>query len=260
LASQSLLWALTPPAGRPSWLFGTMHIRDERAHQLSTSLYPLINESDVFIGEMDLTVPDSVIEHTRYDARNYMTEEAYKKLRQQLLKSFHIDLTTYSHLHPLMIMSAISNSVFQTEHYISFDEHLWNYAKENGKVTTGLESYEEQFRILHSIDAGPLYKQLRNIGRNPSSVRNHTSRGLNLYMQGRIHELYILSKSSMHDLRKKIIYERNARMADVILQLDLSLQYFITVGAGHLSGQYGLISLLKKKGFVIKMMKNFTIP
>jgi len=49
-------------------------------------------------------------------------------------------------------------------------------------------------------------------------------------------------------------------MADVIIKLDLSLQYFITVGAGHLSGQYGLISLLKKKGIMIKMVKNFTIP
>jgi len=237
-----------------------MHIRDERAHQLSNSLYPLILDADVFIGEMNLNVPDVVIEHTRYDARNYITQDAYKKLRQQLLKSFHIDLVLYSHLHPLMIMSAISNSVLQSEHHISLDEHLWNFAKENGKAMVGLESYEEQFRILHSIDAGPLYKQLRNIGRNPSGVRKHTSGGLNLYMQGRIHELYILSKSSMHDLRKKIIYERNARMAEVILQLDLSLQYFITVGAGHLSGQYGLISLLKKKGFVIKTAKNFSIP
>ena len=125
-------------------------------------------------------------------------------------------------------------------------------------MTTGLESYEDQFRILHSIDARPLYKQLRSIGRNPSGIRKHSARVMKLYMHGMIHEIYILSKSSMHDLKKKIIYERNARMVDVIIHLDLSLRYFITVGAGHLSGKTGIISTLRKAGWKVKPLKHFS--
>ncbi len=229
-----------------------MHIRDERAHQLSDNLYPMILAADAFIGEMDLNPVHSGMEHTLYDVRRYISALAYQKLHGQLLKSFGIDLTMYQRLHPLMILSVISASVLQKEHLVSLDEHLWNYARQHDKHTGGLESYEEQFRILHSIDPGPLYKHLQHIGRNPAEVRKHTAKGLNLYMQGRIHELYILSKSSMHDLRKKIIYERNARMADVIIHLDHSLKYFITVGAGHLSGKTGIISSLKKAGWKVK--------
>ncbi len=229
-----------------------MHIRDERAHQLSNSLYPLILESDIFVGEMDLKSPPVMMEQTLYDIRRNLSEAAFKKLQQQLLKSFQIDLALYGHLHPLMIMSIISNSVLQAEHHISLDEHLWNYAKQNGKVMMGLESYEEQFRILHAIDALPLYAQIQKIGRHPSGVRKHTAQGLNLYIQGKIHELYILSKSSMHDLRKKIIYKRNEKMADVITQLDTSSRYFITVGAGHLSGKTGILSSLKKAKWKVK--------
>jgi len=187
-----------------------------------------------------------------YDARSFIKEGPFDKLHHQILKSFRIDLLHYNHLHPLMIMSAISASVLQSEHLISLDEHLWNFAKENRKMMLGLESYEEQFQILHSLDIGPLYKQLQAIGRSPSKVRHHTTRGLNFYMTGNIHALYILSKSSMHDLRKKIIYERNIRMASRIMQLDQSLQYFITVGAGHLSGKTGIISILKHSGFTVK--------
>ncbi len=256
MSTQSLLWSITPPEGKASWIFGTMHIRDERAYQLSKSLYPLILGADTFIGEMDMNASMIPMAHADYDARKHMSGTAFKKLQHQLLKSFQIDLAIYNHLHPLMIMSVISNSVLQAEHQISLDEHLWEYAKQNGKVMMGLESYEEQFRILHAIDALPLYAQIQKIGRHPSGVRKHTARALNLYIQGKIHELYILSKSSMHDLRKKIIYKRNEKMADVITQLDTSYQYFITVGAGHLSGKTGILSSLKKAGWSVTSSGN----
>ena len=110
-----------------------MHILDERAHPLSKSLYPLILESDAFIGEMDMSTPGIVMEEKMYDTRNYLGKDAYEKLRKQLLKSFRTDLTMYNHMHPLLIMSAISNSVLRARHQISLDEHLWNYAKENEK-------------------------------------------------------------------------------------------------------------------------------
>ncbi|HZV68393.1 MAG TPA: TraB/GumN family protein [Saprospiraceae bacterium] len=250
--SQSLLWSILSPEGKTSWLFGTMHIRDERAYQMSKNLYPLILEADAFIGEMDMNRTSEVMEQTLYDARKNFTEAAFQKLRQQLLKSFQVDIALYNHLHPLMIMSVISNQVLQAEHHISLDEHLWDFAKQNGKMTLGLESYEEQFRILHTIDAIPLYSQIKSIGKSPSGVRKHTSKGLNLYVEGKIHALYMLSKSSMHDLRKKIIYKRNAKMADVIIRLDQGYTYFITVGAGHLSGKTGILSSLKRAGWKVK--------
>lgn len=255
MSTQSLLWSITPPEGKASWLFGTMHIRDERAYQLSKKLYPLILEADVFVGEMDMKTPPALTEQTYYDARKIFSSSAYDKLRHQLLKSFEIDLAHYHHLHPLMIMSVISNSVLESEHHISLDEHLWNYATQNGKPVMGLESFEEQFKLLHSIDPRPLYSQILKISRNPSAMRKNTYRALQLYTEGKIHELYMLSKSSMKDLRKKIIYKRNKKMTEVISHFDPSIQYFITVGAGHLSGQYGILTALKKMHFAVKPVR-----
>jgi uncharacterized protein YbaP (TraB family) len=56
----------------------------------------------------------------------------------------------------------------------------------------------------------------------------------------------------MQKLRKKVIYDRNHHMASVIDHLDANIQYFVTVGAGHLSGKSGLLSLLKKAGWKLK--------
>ncbi len=256
---QSLLWSIKHAQGQPSWLFGTMHIRDDRAYQLCNKLYPLILQSDAYIGEMDLSQQDLRNNMPRYEIHQYLNDNVYQKIRRQIRKSFHLELDHLAHLHPLMIMSVISNSVLQSEHHISLDEHLWKFAEEHGKKTSGLESHEEQLTILHSIDPKPIYKQLLNISRNPASIRKNTDKSLKLYMSGRIHELYLLSKSSMQQLREKVIYERNRKMAAVIDQLDQDSQYFITVGAAHLSGKYGLITMLKKKGYMLKPVKAVSI-
>ena len=259
MSHQSLLWSLRSAAGKSSWLFGTMHIKDNRAYQLCNQLYPLILQSDGYIGEMDLSRNTMSYDLLPYDINQYLKTEAFLKLEHQLKKSFGINLNQWAHVHPLMIMSVISNSVLQSEHHISLDEHLWKFAEEHGKKTSGLESHDEQLTILHSIDPKPIYKQLLNISRNPGSIRKNTDRSLKLYMSGRIHELYLLSKSSMQHLRKKVIYERNRKMAAVIDQLDQDSQYFITVGAAHLSGKYGLITMLKKKGYLLKAVKLISI-
>jgi uncharacterized protein YbaP (TraB family) len=59
----------------------------------------------------------------------------------------------------------------------------------------------------------------------------------------------------MQDLRKLVIYQRNKNMSSVITQLDISKKYFITVGAGHLSGKFGLLPLLKRAGWKIIPLK-----
>jgi len=229
-----------------------MHIRDDRAYQLCSELYPLILQAGQFIGEMDLDLRPQDLMLPPYDIHRFLKDKDYQKLKHQLFKSFGINIDQLSLLHPLMIMSFISASVLQSEHLISLDEHLWQYAKENGKPTSGLESYDEQLNILHSIEVPPLYRQLLEISRNPRSIRKHADKSLDLYINGKIHQLYKLSKASMQHLRKKVIYERNQKMLSVIDHLDLSTQFFITVGAGHLSGKFGLLSLLKKAGWKVK--------
>ncbi len=258
MSHHSILWSLIPSEGQSSWLFGTMHIRDDRAYQLCKNLYPLILQSDHLIGEMDLNMPDTRKSIPAYDIHQYLNDEIYRKIHRQLNRSFNLNLDQFAHLHPLMIMSFISTSVLQSEHQISLDEHLWQYAKEHGKPASGLESYEEQLKILNSIEPGAIYKLLMDISRNPAAIRKNTVKGLDLYINGRIHQLFKLSKSSMQHLRKKVIYERNRNMASAINQLDTSMQYFISVGAGHLSGKSGLIALLKRGGWKVKPVLNFS--
>ncbi len=229
-----------------------MHIRDDRAYQLCKDLYPLIEQSDVFYAEMDLDEAAHAEAMPGYNIRSYLSEKKLEKVRHQLTKSFGIDIGRMGHLHPLMIMSAVSASIMQSDHTISLDEHLWQYAAELNKPLRGLESYQEQMHILQQIDPQTIYNHLIHLAQNPAPIRKQTDKSLDLYLKGEIHHLYMLSKKSMQHMRKLVIYQRNKKMSSVISQLDTSLRYFISVGAGHLSGSYGILTLLKKSGWVCK--------
>ena len=248
----SLLWSLQRPDGKESWLFGSMHIRDDRVHQLGERLYPLILQSDKFIGEMELNPPPPGMKMPAYDLKSHFTEKVFQKMRDQLLKSFGVDIDLFAHVHPLMLISSLSQSILEADHQVSLDEHLWRFAQVNHLEVGGLESYEEQLKILHSIDPGGLYRQVHKISKSPSGLRRQTLRALEWYMKGDVHKLYLLTKSSMHKLRKSVIYERNQQMSLRIHALPAELTYFIVIGAGHLSGKFGVIPLLKQSGWKVK--------
>jgi len=248
------------PAGEQSWLFGTMHIRDDRVYRFCESLYPIIRQSDVYVGEMDLGSGLPALEQgPEYNMRAFFRPSIYQKIRHQLLKSFSLDINRYDHLHPLMIMSAISQHFLQHDHMVSMDEHLWDYAKSNQLVLQGLESVEEQIALLHEIPREPLYVQIRSISKYPSKFRKFADRTLVCYLENRLHLLYSMTKASMHQLRKKLIYERNRKMVERIQAFPANRRYFITVGAGHLSGRSGIISLLRKAGYKVVAV-NFMQP
>ena len=231
-----------------------MHIRDERVYQFCHEIYPLILQADVYVGEMDLHPLSIQMNGPEYNLRKQFTPAGYQKIRKQLLKSFQFDMTRYLHLHPLMILSGITQNILVNDHAVSLDEHLWNYARDHDRQLQGLESAQEQWTLLHSIDPKPLYKQLETISSRPSGIRKFTARALDYYTRGEIHLLYQMTRSSMHQLRKRIIYNRNEVMVARIESLDPAFSYFITVGAGHLSGPMGIISKLRRKGYKIRAL------
>jgi uncharacterized protein YbaP (TraB family) len=195
--------------------------------------------------------PEEMIPH-HYNLKNHLSASAYNKMRKHFLKSIKIDIERFVHVHPLLAISAVSQSLLEAEHQVSLDEHLWNFAKTIGKEMRGLETYEEQVTLLHSLDPVPLYRQLLKISQSPSGIGRQTHRTLNWYMKSDIHQLYRLTKSSMHGLRKRIIYDRNHVMAKRILEFSPEKTYFIAAGAGHLSGKYGILALLKHAGWKIR--------
>jgi hypothetical protein len=78
---------------------------------------------------------------------------------------------------------------------------------------------------------------------------------LELYLNGRIDLIDRLIKSGLSNNKEaylKLIEQRNLQMADKISSMALNKNVFFAVGAGHLHGEKGLVTLLREKGFKVR--------
>lgn len=231
-----------------------MHVRDERVHRIGAELYPLICACDAYVGEMELAGPSVNLRHD-VSISGAFRPKVYRKMRAQLLKSFGLDIRLFDRLHPVVVMSLLAQRVLSDDHQVSLDEHLWHYAETRGIPVSGLESVDEQLSVLAAIDPLPVCVQLRRLSQRPATLRRQTTRTLRKYLGGDVHGLYRMTRASLHQLRRPVLYDRNRRMVRRLIGLDPTRSFFIAVGAAHLGGQKGLIAGLKGYGWDVRPVR-----
>lgn len=258
-AKFSLLWELsTREAPGPSFLFGTMHIRDRRAFHGMATVQACVNTCQALALEIDLdegntwSDPSALRLPDQTSLRDYLSAQGYSRLQKILLKAFGFNLNYFSFLTPMALMEFISEQIMQKDHHLFLDAFLWEYATARGMATFGIESLESQQQLLARIPLDMQLKMLKGLGRNPEHYRALLNHLVRLYEEGDLPNLYRVSRKSAGGLRKWMLYDRNAVMADRLASLLPHQRIFCGVGAAHLWGGKGILRLLKQKGVKIR--------
>ncbi|NND35401.1 MAG: TraB/GumN family protein [Saprospiraceae bacterium] len=257
----SLLWSVINKEGEASYLFGTMHVRSHTAHQFLSGVLPYIAGTQIFAAEMNLqqfdlkTMQESTTLSVEEGWYRHIKAQKFDKTRIALLKSFGIDLIHYKDRHPFLIMSAISESLLAIDNMASLDQELWNQADKMGRTCTGLESFFEQMDIMRRISVHDAFKQIFEISRNPGQFRKAMKKMISYYVSQDVNRLYKASRRQLQGLRKIMLFNRNERMVNRMEDLMFKETVFAGVGAAHLAGKQGMLSLLKKRGYKIRSMK-----
>ncbi len=259
---RSLLWRLTINENLPpSYLFGTMHVKDRHAYRFFEQVKPFIRQCHFYAGEMNLDeaaslsgFSDSLLPEGQ-TLLDYISEKRFLKLVAIFQKSFGFDLRHFIRFHPIFIVNLISEAVLSDDHSEALDQALWRYASQENKQLTGVESYADQMYTLSRLPIDAQVRQLVEIGRNPSKIRKHTKVITQMYATMNIQELYRDSKKGLGSMRGELLRKRNQKMAHTIFNWIQTDTYFIGLGAGHLAGGHGLIRLLKAKGVIVRPEK-----
>lgn len=256
---QSLLWRIEGE-GLPgvSYLFGTMHVRDQRVFRSLASVYAAIATCTAFAAEFALDsasevsmpallrLPDGVALDQLLPAKKWT------KLQKMLQKTVGIQLSAFNHFKPLLISNLIEEKLLTSDMPYSLDEHLWRYASSLDKEMKGIETLAAQIEILQQL---PLEQQLQGLlgtMRNFSRYRQHLLKMANWYEQGDIIKLYQATKRGTRDARRLLLYDRNVLMANRIAIMAKTQTTFCAVGAAHLAGQKGILYLLKRQGLRVQ--------
>ena len=260
-SKNTLLWKITSSQNPiPSYLFGTMHLWDERAILLMEKVAPFINDAEIFAAETAIGELNEMSNEVMFLPENKTLADFFKpkkiiKIKRNVKKILAIPYEQIERFQPMVLTNFFAAKAVAGHGQYRIDDMLWQFALSADKPCIGIESVAEQMAIFQKIPLSFQCKQfldtVKNVGKHSKQYKKMAS----LYEKGDILALYNHAKASMGKLRKPLVYDRNILMANRIADLTNEKTAFVAIGAGHLAGQKGVIHLLRKKGFLVETLE-----
>ncbi len=254
----TLLWKVTTANIAPSYLFGTMHVRDNRAFREIDFLKNRIAACQVFAAEYNLE--DNDIERLQEatqlpegcSLQSMMKPKHFEKLAKIVKKETAYDIALFNYKSPILLHNLLAEAYLGKEQDEPLDAALFSFAQQQGLELTGLESFEGQMAVFDKLDLKEQIKSLKDLAMSQKKYHKNLKKTTDLYVQGNIYKLLKKVKKTAAGMRKVLLYDRNIKMAEEFDKIAKSKSLFAAVGAGHLAGKKGVLNLLKKRGLKVK--------
>lgn len=241
-----------------SWLVATMHVQDRRAFVHFDKVVELMHPEIMYCSEVDISAMEQNVGQDAFllpggqSLEDLVGSRRYSKFQDIARKAFQLDIDQFNDLMPMILINQLSLLVLDRDKALPLDMALWHEAMRMGMPLGGLETIEDQKDVLSSLDVSQQVKMLKDIFRNVKRFRRHTLRLVDTFSQGDLHKLYQLAKKDMGNLRDVLIYKRNENMVGNFSGKHRTQPIIAAVGGGHFAGPFGLISLLRARGFQVK--------
>ncbi|MBX2974465.1 MAG: TraB/GumN family protein [Flavobacteriales bacterium] len=266
-SESTLLWRITTPGvARTSYLYGTVHSKDDRAFQFTDSVLPALDRCAIAAGELDLSADKqmgmALLTNMRMSGGTKLADLYKKKewsrveaMMQERVGFMAPMLASVKPFFVLAIMTENDMNDAAGERTVVLDQYLQQRAASNGRRVIGIETVAEQ---IAAIDAVPLKVQAAMLldyvdnGGFPGAM----DALLDAYAS---EDLDALMKEAMkaggmpEQFERSLLTERNGRMVermDKLLREEGSL--FFLIGAAHLPSPTGLIAGLRTKGHTVE--------
>lgn len=277
LNGNALLWKIEKGADKPaSYLFGTMHVTDDRLLDVPDEVLDALNGADIVALE-NLDVLDRTVTKQRLkeipelwkfqegkSLRDYMTEQELETLRTAA-RSFKVGFFKILKFKPWLVMSMISTSKCERSRKASgkpfLDKAIGERAQRINAELVGLESLREQLSAMDSMPMKSQVAYLVGTAKLADKSADSLETMIQLYLQRKIGAIqpmfsYYSSESSSlknaySEFQTHLIDKRNIIMRDRSLPLFEKGSSFIAVGALHLPGEMGLVNLYREAGYTV---------
>ncbi len=259
--TSSLLWEISGNGlTQPSYLFGTFHMMCKGDFVITEALEKRIKATKQFYGELNMDDPQM---QTKLMAKMMMQgktlqemfpEAEYKKMSASFQTITGFPLLAFNSFKPFFALSMLALKSITCAETVQPETEFVALAKKNQLPILGLETIDDQ---MEAIDKEPLDSQLVSLAKtvmNFDSVKHEMVRMSNVYKSRDIDSLYAFMKETGMDgnIQKVLLNNRNQKWAPLISNIIKKDPAFFAVGAGHLGGPEGVISLLRKQGYILK--------
>lgn len=246
---------------KSSYLFGSMHIDDERVFNFSDSLFYKLAECEAFANEIAF---DSLVKYVygSFDKtmQSKMQDEYFgdDEALDEISQSMGINKNTLKKVSPVILKQLIGGSSKSAKRKPAvLDSYLYNIAKKEGKICIGIENINTQTQLFEKLSADKKL-EYTNYTLGKKNIISDESM-IKFYRNADMKAIEEMLKSIPPEIFKTLFAERNIGMANMIDSISHKKSTFYTVGFGHLPGKEGLISLLQEKGYKVNpVIETFT--
>jgi uncharacterized protein YbaP (TraB family) len=261
----SLLWEVTSPGqAKPSYLFGTIHLICPADFAISDSLKATLARTQQVALEMDMDDPGlmagmmkSMNMKDGNELKKLLTEQEYARLSQFYKDSVGVGLAMFDKAKPFILMGPLFNAVLSCQPQ-SYEMELVTLAAKQKSEVIGIETLEEQMAIFDTIPYKDQVKLILTMIDSLPQARKEFTNLVALYKQQKVNDLYDLMMKSNYGMEGNeeiMLFSRNQKWVPRIKRIAAEKPTFFAVGAGHLGGERGIISLLRKEGFKVRAIK-----
>lgn len=276
-AQAQLLWKVTSSqSARPSYILGTHHFAPAGMIDSIPQLKDALNNVDVVYGELDMSsMADPSIQQKMAaimmapadsTLNVLLTKEQYDSVAVLVNKYFNgmATMEQLSVLKPAALatqLAALQNlaAVPGFNPAEQLDTKVQTIAMSTGKDIKGFETIDFQLNLLYGDPLTEQVKSLMSSVRNDGKVQEMALELIAAYTHGNLERLVEITEDSEvgmdADAKEKLINERNAAWAETLKTEIPAGSVFVAVGAGHLPGEKGLLSLLSALGFKVEPVK-----
>ena len=258
--SNTLLWKVEgKDLEQPSYVFGTIHIISSDDYFLPAGLTAALESTQQLVLELDMDEPGIQMQALQYiNMKDGMTldklisPEDYTSLNKLISEATGASLDMFKSWIPTMLSSLFIAKYIEGPP-TSYEAKLMEMAKAQEKEVLGLETMQEQFAAMDQIPYKEQASYLVEIAKDFEKSKKDFASLVNSYKTQDIQELHdeIIRQSGGSAFAEFLVYQRNEKWIDRIGQMAKQKSSFFAVGSGHLGGEKGVISLLKKAGYSV---------
>ena len=265
----SLLWTITDDEiADTSYLFGTIHIIPEEDFFWPEGILYAIDNSEEVIFEIDMDdmndmskqmalLPKLVMKNG-IGLKDLLSLEDYKFVKQHFT-DMGIPFFFLEKLKPMFLMIFASEDLemgmgFDGSGIMSYEMEIYEKANASNIEVGGLETIEYQVSVFDSIPYERQAEMLVEAIKAGDSEDGTMEQMIELYKQQDINGLVISmdEDDNIKDFENILNHDRNKNWIPQIEEKIRSRSTFFAVGAGHLGGDKGVISLLRKAGYSVE--------
>ncbi len=263
----TLLWRVSGNGlAQPSFLFGTFHLLCKDDIHFSDQLLQAVKASKEMYMELDMDDPSTLLSgmlvmnmKNGKKLEDLYSPEEYQRVKNYFNDTLHAPIMMFQKAKPYFLVALLYPRMMNCTTPAGVEEELLKVAKENKKEIQGLETMQFQASVFDSIPYDWQAKELlKNIDSFPVYKKEFDDM-VTLYKQQNLdsmQSMLVKSEFGSDKYEDLLLNNRNRNWVTQLKKIMDEESVFVAVGAGHLTGDNGLINLLRKAGYKVEPLLN----